>query len=157
MEVLGASTLEIPGTGAYGHTQTISVHQSVSVCPHMEQRAVRRLEGEHAIAAVVEQLAASAILHEVADDGRLVHRPQLRVRHRCAEPGLHHARRGGLCPRAPSWDKVRPIRRPGGRRRGGAPRSDPPTARCGACWRRDQLASPGRMELDGKEQNLRVM
>ena len=34
MEVLGASTLEIPGTGAYGHTQTISVHQSVSVCPH---------------------------------------------------------------------------------------------------------------------------
>ena len=51
--------------------------------------AVRRLEGEDAIAEVVEQV--HVLLHVVADDGRLVDR-QRRVRPRRAEH--HHARRG---------------------------------------------------------------
>ena len=39
--------------------------------------AVRRLEGEHAIAKVVEQV--HVLLHVVADDGRLLHQRQRRI------------------------------------------------------------------------------
>ncbi|KAG2481486.1 hypothetical protein PVAP13_3NG319696 [Panicum virgatum] len=52
--------------------------------------AVRRLEGEHAIAEVVEQV--HVLLHVVADDGRLVHR-QCRARPRRGVE-QHHAFRG---------------------------------------------------------------
>ncbi|KAG2630100.1 hypothetical protein PVAP13_3KG493001 [Panicum virgatum] len=69
--------------GTHKHVRSCTMHE-------LHGAAIRRLEGEHAIAEVVEQVLV--LLHVVADDGRLVQRQRRARPRRGVEQ--HHAFRG---------------------------------------------------------------